>query len=74
MKKIILFELNEVPYKVIDYYCRIRPNSTLARILAEGEQFETVTEDQLALDPWISWPTLHRGVPDTMHHILHLAA
>jgi hypothetical protein len=26
----------------------------------------------LALDPWISWPTLHRGVGDTAHEILHL--
>jgi hypothetical protein len=72
MQKIILFEINEVPFRVIDYYCDARPTSTLARILSRSRQYETVTEDSLALDPWISWPTMHRGVPDNQHQILHL--
>lgn len=72
MRKIILFEINEVPFRVIDYYCEKRPNSTLARIITRSRQYETVTEDSIALDPWISWPTMHRGVPDQKHQILHL--
>lgn len=72
MQKILLFEINEVPFRVIDDYCAKRPKSTLARILPRSRQYETVTEDSLALDPWISWPTMHRGVPDTKHDILHL--
>jgi len=72
MQKILLFEINEVPFRVIDYYCDTRPNSTLGRILSRSRQYETVTEDSLALDPWISWPTMHRGVPDNKHQILHL--
>jgi hypothetical protein len=71
-KKLILLELNEVPYRVIDEYCRQRPDGTLAGILSMSKQYETVTEDRLALDPWISWPTLHRGVNDEKHNILHL--
>lgn len=31
-----------------------------------------MTEDSLALDPWISWPTMGRYVPDNKHQILHL--
>jgi hypothetical protein len=72
MQKILLFEINEVPFRVIDYYCDTRSTSTLARILSRSRQYETVTEDSLALDPWISWPTMHRGVPDNKHQILHL--
>lgn len=72
MKNIILFEINEVPFRVIDQYCHMRPQSTLARVLSRSRQYETVTEDSLALDPWISWPTMHRGVPDEKHQILHL--
>jgi hypothetical protein len=71
-KKLILVELNEVPYRVIDAYCRERPRSTLAKLLSHCTQYQTVTEDKLALDPWISWPTLHRGVNDETHQILHL--
>lgn len=72
MSKIILFEMNEVPFRVIDYYCERRPNSALAQVVRSADQYETVTKDELALDPWISWPTLHRGVPDAQHRILHL--
>jgi hypothetical protein len=70
--KVILVELNEVPYRVIDAYCKRRPYSALARVLDQSEQFETVTEDKYVLDPWVSWPTLHRGVTDETHNILHL--
>ena len=72
MRKIILFEINEVPFRVMDWYQDKRPKSTLARILSHSQQYETVTEDSLALDPWVSWPTMHRGVPDAEHQILHL--
>jgi len=71
-KKMLLLELNEVPFRVIDAYIASKPESTLARITASSAQFTTLTEDRLALDPWISWPTLHRGVTDETHQILHL--
>jgi hypothetical protein len=70
--KLLLLEMNEVPYRVLDTYQRERPTSSLSRLLARSSQYVTVTEDRLALDPWISWPTLHRGVTDETHQILHL--
>jgi hypothetical protein len=71
-RKLILLELNEVPFRVIDAYCALRPDSTLATILPRCAQYLTDTQDQLALDPWVSWPTLHRGVTDASHAVLHL--
>jgi hypothetical protein len=71
-RKIILFEMNEVPFKVIEYFVRKNPNSVLATFLSSSKQFNTVCEDQVELDPWISWPTLHRGVIDQQHRIFHL--
>lgn len=72
MKNLIILELNEVPYRVLDHYVGLRPQSNLAKIFPKSTQYLTSTEDTLTLDPWTSWPTLHRGVPDTMHGILHL--
>ncbi|MGH9661090.1 MAG: hypothetical protein ACRD96_21260, partial [Bryobacteraceae bacterium] len=68
-KKIIFFELNEVPYRVIDEYCRCHPASFLARTLPACHQFETVAADETSLSPWKTWPTMHRGVPDSQHMI-----
>jgi hypothetical protein len=71
-RKIILFEMNEVPYRVLDDFASRHPRSNLARLMARSKQFETVCEDQVELDPWTSWPTLHRGVIDEQHRIRHL--
>lgn len=71
-RKIILFEINEIPYRIFDYYTQRHPGSHLATLMQRAKQFETVCEDQVELDPWISWPTLHRGVIDEQHRILHL--
>lgn len=67
-RRIILFELNEVPFRVLEEFCRRHPFSTLARRLPEFRQLETHAPDSV-LSPWITWPTVHRGVPDSKHTI-----
>jgi hypothetical protein len=68
-KKIIHYELNEVPRRVLDDYALSHPRSSLARMLREGFLYQTVTEDQGILSPWITWPTLHRGISNDKHCI-----
>ena len=60
-KKLILYELNEVPHRVIVEYIKIRPNSNLAKIISISEYCHTYTEDDGELHPWSTWPTIHRG-------------
>jgi hypothetical protein len=67
--KIILFELNEVPLRIIDHFCKLYPQSALARIQTSGRRYETVTEDVGHLSPWVTWPTVHRGVTNERHFI-----
>ncbi|MEO1051787.1 MAG: hypothetical protein AAFX87_14250 [Bacteroidota bacterium] len=69
MRKILLFELNEVPFRVIDHYCEQFPSSNLARIINRSYQYETLTEDEGHLHPWTTWPTLHRGISNKVHKI-----
>ena len=68
-RKIIFFELNEVPFRIIDYYIQKYPNSVLAQKLPQCYQYETHAVDSV-LSPWITWATLHRGVAAT-HHTIH---
>ncbi|GJL65479.1 MAG: hypothetical protein NPIRA05_04500 [Nitrospirales bacterium] len=72
MRNIILFELNEVPFAVIDHFCHTYPQSHLAKILPYCAQYETYTEDKGELHPWATWPTLHRGVSNQQHQIKDL--
>ena len=69
-KRLILYELNEVPLRIIDWFAQRQPRSSLARLSAEGRVFETLAEDDGHLSPWMTWPTLHRGVTNRQHGIL----
>lgn len=67
--KIIFFELNEVPFKIIDAFVEWRPNSNLANLMPLCKQFSTFAEDVGYLSPWKTSPTVHRGVIDAKHLI-----
>jgi hypothetical protein len=69
-RRIILYELNEVSWELLDGFCRRFPGSTLATVLPASEQIESISPEA-RLSPWITWPTVHRGVPDTVHGSRH---
>ena len=66
---LILYELNEVPFKLIKKYVELKPKSAFARILKKGKLIDTITYDTGELHPWTTWPTLHRGVNNNKHNI-----
>jgi hypothetical protein len=68
-KKIIFYELNEVPLRILDWFVSRQPKSALADLLRHGRTYQTYTEDAGHLSPWITWPTLHRGVTNQHHEI-----
>ena len=68
-RKIIHYELNEVPLRIVDEFCEWQPDSALARLLPRCFQYESFAEDDGELSPWITWPSLHRGVSNKTHHI-----
>ena len=61
-RDVILYELNEVPWDVVDIYTKHRPDSNIAEMLRDGQSLTTIHEDreeQQGLQPWRTWPTLH---------------
>ncbi len=62
-RNVILYELNEVPWSVVDYYVSHRPESNLAALIAEGQSLTTVIESD-DLQPWRTWPTFHTSMYD----------
>lgn len=69
MHKLILFELNEVPVRILDYYREMRPNSWISRHYNKLEKHQSFSENIGHLSPWNTWPTLHRGVSNEKHFI-----
>lgn len=68
-KKIVFFELNEVPYKVFDHFCALMPQSSITKLRKRSRSYETLAEDTGHLSPWVTWPSLHRGVTNEQHEI-----
>lgn len=66
---LLLYELNEVPWRIFDWYVERRPQSAMARLLSISKTFTTYTHDEGELHPWTTWPTLHRGVSNRVHDI-----
>ena len=68
-RRLVFVELNEVPWRVLDDWAVSRPDSAIAGLLRESRQYTTIAADEGHLSPWITWPTVHRGVPNTVHGI-----
>ena len=71
-QKLIIYELNELPPKLLNYYCQLKPNSKLAKFTKKGRAFTTITKDYGELHPWTTWPTVHRGIGREVHQISFL--
>ena len=67
--KLILYELNEVPVKLLNYYTTLKPNSNFNYLINSGKLKPTITNDIGELHPWSTWPTVHRGVNNNIHNI-----
>ena len=70
--KFIVYEVNEVPWPILDLYIKKKPSSCLARLIKEAKSYTTFCPDTGELHPWSTWPTLHRGVANTVHNITFL--
>lgn len=68
-RKVIFFEFNEVPFRIIDNYCQRHPHAFFARHCAKLYQYETYAETRGPLEPFIHWPSIHRGVEEQLHGI-----
>ena len=63
-RDVILYELNEVPWSIVDYYVERRPESNFAVLLDEGQSLTTRHSDAPelgGLQPWRTWPSLHNS-------------
>jgi hypothetical protein len=72
MRPLLLLEMNEIPWRVIDLYRETPGYPHLRRFFAESKTYTTMAVDSGELSPWVTWPTLHRGLPNEAHGIFNL--
>jgi len=72
VSKLIIYELNELPKRLLNYYIKIKPDSNLSKLKNNGIYLDTHTTDSGELHPWTTWPTFYRGVDNSLHKITSL--
>jgi hypothetical protein len=71
-RPVLLLEINEVPWRLLDRYLGHPELPALTRFFEAAQTRTTLSQDQGELSPWITWPSFHRGIPNTEHGIQFL--
>ncbi|MEO5668440.1 MAG: hypothetical protein ABIR96_10300 [Bdellovibrionota bacterium] len=67
---VLLLEINEVPWRIIDTYRTDFPH--IDAFFKKAALWTSYCHDENELSPWVTWPTLHRGMTNTQHGVLNL--
>lgn len=72
-RKVLLVELNEITWNLIDPLIEQGKLPTFARLKKEGTWAAPVSVDlPPQLDPWITWTTVYTGRPQSEHNVFFL--
>lgn len=72
-KKVLLVELNEITWTLIDPMIERGELPTFARLKREGTWAAPLSVDEPPqLDPWITWTTVYTGRPQADHNVFFL--
>ena len=71
MERAIVFELNEVPPRVLDWWSKTTPSSPLAKLASSGTRSTTILDEHLPRDlyPSQSWASVGMGAPWDDHQV-----
>ncbi|MES2803330.1 MAG: hypothetical protein V4654_12620 [Bdellovibrionota bacterium] len=72
MSKVLFLEINEVPYRLIDQYINHKDFSNIKKLFQNSWTFTSIAVDDGELSPWITWPTVHRGMDSSQHGVKNL--
>ncbi len=72
MRRTIQIEFNELSPALIDEFIAAGELPNFRRLRDTCEVFVTDASNEINLEPWVQWPTLHTGIPDRDHGIQHL--
>ncbi|MFK7826592.1 MAG: hypothetical protein AB8G05_20800 [Oligoflexales bacterium] len=71
-RPILVLEINEVPWKVLDLYLNNKDYPNISKFFESEETYTTISNDDRELSPWITWPSFHRGLNNCDHGIRFL--
>jgi len=72
MRPLLVLEINEIPWRLIDRYVNDAAYPNIRAFLAQASQYTSVAGDTGELSPWVTWPSMHRGMNNEAHGVFNL--
>jgi hypothetical protein len=72
MRPVLVLEINEVPWRLIDRYVSGEDYPNIRKFFECAHQYTSMAVDSGELSPWVTWPTMHRGMSNDEHGVLNL--
>jgi hypothetical protein len=72
MQRTIQIEFNELSPVLIDEFIEAGELPNFGLLRGRSEVYVTDASEEVSLNPWVQWPTLHTGIPDSEHGIRDL--
>lgn len=72
VRPMLILEMNEIPWRLIDLYRKDPRYPAIAAFFDGARTYTSVTVDSGELSPWVTWPSLHRGMGNGEHGIQNL--
>jgi len=72
IRPLLVLEINEVPWKVIDRFSKLPQLKNIQKFFASSKNLTTLTVDSGELSPWVTWPSFYRGMSNHDHGIKNL--
>lgn len=72
VRPVLLLEMNEVPWRLLDRAIGDFRFPAIRAFFDESATYVTLSHDKGELSPWVTWPSLHRGINNTEHGIKNL--
>src|SRR5256885_1700986 len=71
-RPVLLLEMNEIPWRIVDHFRNNERFPNLRAFFQSSATYTTTCKDVGELSPWVTWPSLHRGMDNTQHGIKNL--
>ena len=72
MNPILLLEINEIPWRLLNRYRDKEKYPNIETFFHNASLYTSITVDEGELSPWVTWPTIHRGLPNVEHRVFNL--
>ncbi len=72
MRAVLVLEINEIPWRLLDRYIADPAYPNIREFFSRSSHYTSIAVDSGELSPWVTWPSMHRGMSNESHGVFNL--